>query len=162
MIELQDGGKVAQALTAEPETKYLFTGSGGYGFVAAVSDLVSRQKAGKAFMSLEKGEHPLAPAKTQGATLCAVSEGGRLLLFPLADIKEMSKGRGLMVMDLDKNDAMVGVTVNYGNFVTIEGAGRGGKASNVVVEGAELDSHRGKRGNKGAVLASKIKPTGIN
>lgn len=161
MIELQDGGKVAQALTAEPETKYLFTGSGGYGFVAAVSDLVSRQKAGKAFMSLEKGELPLPPAKTQGATLCAVSEGGRLLLFPLADIKEMSKGRGLMVMDLDKNDAMVGVTVNYGNFVTIEGAGRGGKASSVVVEGAELDSHRGKRGNKGAVLSSKLKPTGI-
>lgn len=162
MIELQDGAKVAQALTAEPETKYLFTGSGGYGFIAAVSDLVSRQKAGKAFMSLEKGEKPLAPVKTQGATLCAVSAAGRLLLFPLADIKEMSKGRGLMVMDLDKSDEMVGVTVNYGNFVTLEGAGRGGKTSSVTIEGAELDSHRGKRANKGQLIAAKLKPTGIS
>jgi topoisomerase-4 subunit A len=162
MIELQDGAKVAQALTAEPETKFLFTGSGGYGFIATVSDLVSRNKAGKAFMSLEKGEKPLPPAKAQGATLCAVSGSGRLLLFPLADIKEMSKGRGLMVMDLDKNDEMIGVVVNYGNFVTIEGAGRGGKTTRVTVEGAELDSHRGKRGNKGAVLASKLKPAAIS
>ena len=162
MIELQDGAKVAQALTAEPETKYLFTGSGGYGFVASVSDLVSRQKAGKAFMSLEKGEKPLTPVKTQGATLCAVSAAGRLLLFPLADIKEMSKGRGLMVMDLDKSDEMVGVTVNYGNFVTLEGAGRGGKTGSVTIEGAELDSHRGKRANKGQLIAAKLKPTGIS
>ncbi|MBY0340156.1 MAG: DNA topoisomerase IV subunit A, partial [Rhodocyclaceae bacterium] len=162
MIELQDGAKVAQALTAEPETKYLFTGSGGYGFVAAVSDLVSRNKAGKAFMSLEKGEKPLTPVKTQGATLCAVSAAGRLLLFPLADIKEMSKGRGLMVMDLDKSDEMIGVTVNYGNFVTLEGAGRGGKTSSVTIEGAELDSHRGKRANKGQLIAAKLKPTGIS
>jgi topoisomerase-4 subunit A len=162
MIELQDGAKVAQALTAEPETKYLFTGSGGYGFVAAVSDLVSRNKAGKAFMSLEKGEKPLTPVKTQGATLCAVSAAGRLLLFPLADIKEMSKGRGLMIMDLDKSDEMIGVTVNYGNFVTLEGAGRGGKTSSVTIEGAELDSHRGKRANKGQLIAAKLKPTGIS
>jgi topoisomerase-4 subunit A len=162
MIELQDGAKVAQALTAEPETKYLFTGSGGYGFVAAVSDLVSRNKAGKAFMSLEKGEKPLTPVKTQGATLCAVSAAGRLLLFPFADIKEMSKGRGLMVMDLDKSDEMIGVTVNYGNFVTLEGAGRGGKTSSVTIEGAELDSHRGKRANKGQLIAAKLKPTGIS
>ena len=96
------------------------------------------------------------------ATLCAVSGSGRLLLFPLADIKEMSKGRGLMVMDLDKSDEMVGVTVNYGNFVTLEGAGRGGKTSSVTIEGAELDSHRGKRANKGQLIAAKLKPTGIS
>ncbi|HTJ96842.1 MAG TPA: DNA gyrase subunit A, partial [Rhodocyclaceae bacterium] len=161
MIELQDGGKVAQALSDDPEAKYLFAGSGGYGFVASVNDLVSRNKAGKAFMSLEKGEQPLTPAKTTGATLCALSAAGRLLLFPLADIKEMSKGRGLVVMDLDKNDEMVGVVINYGNFVTIEGAGRGSKTSTVTIEGAELDGHRGKRANKGQMISSKIKPSAI-
>ncbi|HWU84921.1 MAG TPA: DNA topoisomerase IV subunit A [Rhodocyclaceae bacterium] len=161
MIELQDGGKVAQALTDAPDAKYLFAGSGAYGFIASVEDLVSRVKAGKAFMSLEKGETPLPPAKTSGATLCALSGAGRLLLFPLADIKEMTKGRGLMLMDLDKNDELVGVTVNYGNFVTVEGAGRGGKASSVTIEGAELDAHRGKRANKGQMIAAKLKPTAL-
>jgi len=64
-------------------------------------------------------------------------------------------------MDLDKNDEMVGVVINYGNFVTIEGAGRGSKTSTVTIEGAELDGHRGKRANKGQMISSKIKPSAI-
>ena len=162
MIELQDGAKVAQAISDDPEAKYLFAGSGGYGFVASVNDLVSRVKAGKAFLTLDEEEVPLPPAKANGATLCAVSGEGRLLLFPLADMKEMTKGRGLMVMELGKNDKMVGVVVNYGNFVTIEGtAPRSGKVSRVTIEGKELDSHRGKRANKGQAIAAKLKPTRI-
>ena len=61
LIELQAGAKVAQAISAVPEQKYLVAGSGGYGFIAAMQDMVSRVKAGKAFMTLEEDEEPLAP-----------------------------------------------------------------------------------------------------
>ena len=46
-------------MSAVPEQKYLVAGSGGYGFIAAVEDMVSRVKAGKAFMTLEEDEEPL-------------------------------------------------------------------------------------------------------
>ncbi|MCK9285133.1 MAG: DNA topoisomerase IV subunit A [Rhodocyclaceae bacterium] len=162
LIDLQDGGKVVQALTADPENRYLFAGSGGYGFVAKLAELVGRNKAGKAFLTLDKGEKPLAPAKAAGATLCALSTGGRLLLFPLADMPELSKGRGNKIIDLEKSDELLGLAINYGNSLTVTGSGRGGKPASAVVEGAELDPFRGQRGRKGHLLPIKLKPTRLD
>ena len=161
LIELQDGAKVAQAISDLPEAKYLFAGSGGYGFVASVADLVSRQKAGKSFMSLDDGELPIKPAKVTGSTLNAITTAGRLLLFPAAEIPEMSKGRGNKIIDLDKKDTLAAVLLNYGNTLTVEGAGRGGKESKTHIDGKALDPYRGKRANKGQYIESKIKPTGL-
>ncbi len=161
LIELQDGAKIAQAVSADPETKYLFAGNGGYGFVAQLADLVGRNKAGKAFLSLDKGEKPLKPAAVKGATLCALSAAGRLLLFPLADMPELAKGRGNKIIDLDKNDELLGLTINYGNSVAIEGTGRGGKVVTVMVEGKDLDPFRSQRAKKGHLVPAKIKPSGL-
>jgi topoisomerase-4 subunit A len=161
LIELQDGAKVAQLLTGIPETKYLFAGSGGYGFVATIGDLVSRQKAGKAFMSLDDGEHPIKPAKVAGGTLNALTANGRLLLFPAAEMPEMSKGRGNKIIELDKKDTLLAVLINYGNTLTIEGTSRGGKDTKAHIDGKELEPYRGKRANKGSMIESKIKPTGL-
>jgi len=162
LIDLQDGGKIAQAISADPEKKFLFAGSSGYGFVAKLADLVGRNKAGKAFLTLDKGEKPLLPAKTEGATLCALSAGGRLLLFPLADMPEMSKGRGNKIMDLEAGDELAAVCVNYGNSLTIEGAGRGGKPGTAVIEGRDLEAFRGQRARKGHLAPVKVKPTGLS
>ncbi|CAG4883223.1 DNA topoisomerase 4 subunit A [Georgfuchsia toluolica] len=161
LVELQDGAKLSQVIADVPETKYLFAGSGGYGFVATVGDLISRQKAGKAFMSLDDGELPLKPAKVAGGTLNAITANGRLLLFPLAEMPEMSKGRGNKIIELDKKDALAAVLVNYGNTLTVEGAGRGGKETKTHIDGVALDPYRGKRANKGQFIDSKIKPAGL-
>jgi len=161
LIELQDGGKVAQAVSADPEAKYLFAGSGGYGFVAQLADLVGRNKAGKAFLTLDDGEKPLKPAPATGATLCALTAAGRLLLFPLADMPEMAKGRGNKIIDLDNKDELLAVAINYGNSLTLEGTSRAGKPATAIVEGKELEPYRGQRARKGQPIAAKIKPTGM-
>lgn len=161
LVELQDGARIVHALTDSPEVKYLFAGSGGYGFVATLGDLISRNKAGKAFLSLENDEVPLQPARVTGATLAAVSATGRLLLFPLAELREMSKGRGLMIMDLDKKDQLIAVSVGFGNTVTVFGTGRGGKPGSTVIEGKALNTHRGQRARRGQPIDAKIKPTGM-
>ena len=54
-VEFQDGAKLAQALTDAPEAQYVFANSGGYGFIASIGDLISRNRAGKAFMSSRQG-----------------------------------------------------------------------------------------------------------
>ena len=139
----------------------MFAGSSGYGFIAKLADLVGRNKAGKGFITLDKGEKPLPPAKAEGGTLCALSTAGRLLLFPLADMPELAKGRGNKIIDLDKGDELLSMTVNYGNSVTIDGIGRGGKAASVNIEGKELDPCRGQRARKGQPIPAKLKPAGI-
>jgi topoisomerase-4 subunit A len=61
LIELQSGAKVAQAISGETDRRYLVASSGGYGFIATLEDMVSRQKAGKAFMSMDDDESPIRP-----------------------------------------------------------------------------------------------------
>src|SRR5690606_9952588 len=56
LVEFQDGAKLARVLSAAPETRWFFANSGGYGFLCTLADATSRQRAGKAFMRLEKGE----------------------------------------------------------------------------------------------------------
>jgi topoisomerase-4 subunit A len=156
MIELQDGAKLAQALTDAPESQYLFANSGGYGFIASLGDLVARNRAGKTFMALDKGEKPLRPAKVLGDTVAALSQSGRLLVFPLAELKTMAKGRGLIVQDIPAKDEMAAVAVGTAAFV-VSGSGRGGKASDWTVAGKHLLPFQASRAKKGQPIAVKLK-----
>jgi topoisomerase IV subunit A len=162
LIEFQDGAKLAQALTDAPEARYLFANSGGYGFVAGVADLVSRNRSGKAFMSLDKGERPIAPAKAVGDTVAAISQGGRLLVFLLAELKVMARGRGLIVQDLGPKDEMVAVAVGNGSAFAVAGAGRAGKQAEWRAAGKELAPYRGNRARKGQPIPAKLKPAALS
>jgi topoisomerase-4 subunit A len=162
LVDYQDGGKLVQAFTDTPEAQYLFANSGGYGFIAAVSDLVSRNRAGKAFMSLDKGEKPLPPAKVgpdgTASTVAAISQSGRLLLFPRTELKTMAKGRGTIIQDIPPKDELVAVAICDGTHLTIEGTGRGGKPAEVRMTAKELANHQGSRARKGQPISAKLRP----
>ncbi len=160
LIEFQDGGKLAQALTDAPEANYLFANSGGYGFVASVADLVSRNRAGKAFMTLDQGERPLEPARLAGDTVATISAAGRLLLFPLAEVKTLAKGRGVLLQALEAGDEMLAVAVGANDFVLI-GAARNGKPLEFRLTAKDLAACRAARARKGRVIADRIKPSGL-
>ena len=167
LIEFQEGGKLAHALSDTPEAHYLFVNSGGYGFIASMGDLISRNRAGKAFMSLDKDEKPLTPAKVGAgktatlATVAAISASGRLLLFPHAELKTLAKGRGTIIQDIPLKDELVAVAIGDGAAFTVSGIGRGGKPAEYRITAKELASHRGSRARKGQQIQSKIKPTGL-
>ncbi|CAL93729.1 DNA topoisomerase IV subunit A [Azoarcus olearius] len=159
LVEFQDGGKPAQVVSDDPATTWLFANSGGYGFLCSVADATSRQRAGKAFMALEKGEKVLAPAKVFGEWIAAGSENGRILVFPRAEMKTQSGGRGVIVMALDEGEALSAVAVPADDAVlTIEGAGRGGKSTTVELKPAQREGLRHRRARKGAPLTPKVKP----
>jgi len=161
LIEFQDGARLAQALADTPEAQYVFAGTGGYGFIASIGDLVSRNRAGKAFMSLDKREKPVKPAKVSGGgALAAISQSGRLLVFPLDELKVMAKGRGLIIQDIGPKDELVGVAVGDKAF-TVSGAGRAGKATEWQVSGKDLTAYRGNRARKGQAIPARLKPSGL-
>jgi topoisomerase-4 subunit A len=162
MIDFQEGGKLAQVLTAAPDSKYLVAGSGGYGFIASIGDMMARNKAGKAFLTLEKGEHPLPPAPLIGDTAAVITQAGRLLLFPLADLREMAKGKGLMLIDLIKTDQVVGVAVIGSQALEIEGSGRGGKPVRQTLDVRAQAEFRGARARRGQEISFRIKPMGLS
>jgi len=159
MIDLQNGAHVAQAIVDDPAASYFFANSGSYGFIANLEDLVTRQRAGKAFMTLENKDKVLVPARVHGDWLAAVSANGRLLYFPRAEMKVMPRGRGMIVMGLDEKEELVAVCCPPEDAVVVRGIGRGGREIEIVVKGVALEACRGKRARKGDVLAPKVKPS---
>lgn len=162
LVEFQDGAKLAQVVSDTPEAVYLFANSGGYGFMCRVADATSRQRAGKAFMSLEKGEKVLNPARALGDWIAAASENGRLLVFPRTEMKMQSGGRGVIVMALDSGEALSAVAAPADDAVLVlEGIGRGNRAITQEIKPSQREALRHRRARKGVPLTPKIKPASM-
>lgn len=84
-------------LMGEDTDKYLLSSDAGYGFISTLADMQSKNKAGKALISLPTNAQILPPALMQdvdNSWIAAVSNEGRLLIFPAADLPQLSKGKG--------------------------------------------------------------------
>ena len=88
---------VQHALMARDEQYYLLSSDAGYGFVCQFKDLVSRNKNGKAILTLPTGAKVMPPVEvkdTAQAQVIVVSNEGRMLVFPIADLPQLAKGKG--------------------------------------------------------------------
>jgi len=162
LIDLEAGSQPLHYFAGPLGAQLLLASSGGYGFLATVESMVSRQKGGKAFISLGEGEQPCAPSHAIGAThVCCASTGGRILTFEVGELKQMDKGgRGLMLLDLEPKDTLAGAAA-YTRSVKIEGLGRGGKERDETLEIRSLNNARGARGRKGKAADLGFKPNRI-
>ena len=156
LIELQNGAEIAAILTGLPEQHYLLSNSGGYGFIVKQSDMVSRIRAGKVVMTLDKGEQVLPPVALYAVSLinpdCKVvlsSSDNRLLAFTLNELKVMARGRGLQLMSLAEGAALSHIAVvSTPEFIT-ESVGKRGALHKERLRIQDIDN---KRGRKGKVL----------
>ena len=181
LIELESGTQLAHYFAGPASATLLLSASGGYGFLANVENMVSRQKGGKTFISVGEGETVCKPSVVGGTTLsvpgatgaaatqplpaathvaCA-STGGRILTFEISELKAMPNGgRGLTLIDLEAKDALAGAAA-YTRSVKIEGIGRGGKEREETLEIRSLNNARGARARKGKAADLGFKPNCI-
>jgi len=159
LIDLEPGTQPAHYFAGAAATPLLLSSSGGYGFLATVENMFSRNKSGKSFVTVAEGETLCTPSLAQDAThVACASLGGRILTFELADLKLQEKGgRGLMLIDLEAKDRLAGA-VAYTRSVRIEGTGRGGKARDETLEIRSLNNARAPRGRKGKLADLGFKP----
>jgi topoisomerase IV subunit A len=158
MIELESGTQPQHYLAGSPEQVLLLANSGGFGLLAKLGDLTTRQKGGKGFLTLDEGDTVLPPVRvkpehTQVACLCA---DGRMLVFALDELKlQPNGGRGLTLMDVDAQKApllsVVGA-VNGAKGVRVIGTGRGAKPREEDIRNSAYEAHVGKRARKGKVV----------
>lgn len=143
------GSKIAQVLTGKPEDELLVAKSSGYGFICRFSDLLSRQKAGKSFLTVEEGASILPfcriASSPPAAYLAALSSEGRLLVFPLEQMKRLSGGKGVQIMGLKDKDTLSQAITIAGPVVKVTGSFR-----NKPKELLSDDSHLGQRARRGA------------
>ncbi len=154
LIDLESGTHPAHYIAGSPGTTLLLAGTGGFGLMAKLGDLVAKQKGGKGFMSLEAEEKPLPPAVVDGATQVAcLSLAGRLLTFGVDELKlQPNGGRGLTLIDLDAKDALVSVAA-FAQALQVTGTAlRGGKPREELLKGAALVAYSARRARKGKAV----------
>jgi topoisomerase-4 subunit A len=184
LIDLESGTQPLHYFAGPERATLLLCGSGGYGFLARVEHLLSRQRGGKAFISLGQGEQVCRPSLvaldsdqkqppaqagqaqaaigTIAATHVACASAlGRILTFEIGELKLMDKGgRGLTLIDLEPKDSLAGAAA-YTRSVRISGIGRGGKPREEQLEIRSLNNARGARARKGKAADLGFKPSAI-
>ncbi len=128
LVGLQSSTQIVGAVAGTPEDTVLLSHSGGYGFVISIAAMVSRQKAGKSLMILGADEQMLPPvkiSKMEGASryIACVSTDDRMLVYPLNEVKRLSKGRGVVLMALAEHKLKL-ISV-FSEMLIIKGISRG-------------------------------------
>ncbi|CAN1505170.1 GyrA Type IIA topoisomerase (DNA gyrase/topo II, topoisomerase IV), A subunit [Burkholderiaceae bacterium] len=171
LVDVESGTQLVHYFAGPATLTLLLSGSGGYGFVCCIDNLISRNKGGKAFINLAEGETLCVPSLVGGGNgamplpiathVACASAGGRILTFDIGELKAMEKGgRGLMLMDLDAKDSLAGAAA-YTRSISILGVGRGGKDRAEALEIRSLNNAKGSRARKGKAADFGFKPTHV-
>ena len=136
---------------------YLLASDAGYGFVAKLGDLQTKNRAGKAAISLPKGGRVLQPSRVssvEGAWVAAATNEGRLLVFPLADLPQLARGKGNKIIGIpsarvqSREEFVVAVQVISEGSSLLVYAGK----RHIKLKFSELEHYRGERGRRGNKL----------
>ncbi|MEQ8803019.1 MAG: DNA topoisomerase IV subunit A, partial [Haliea sp.] len=157
-INPPSGATFEGLLLADDSQRFLLASDAGYGFVAQYSDLQGKNRAGKGVLSLPKGGQVLqpvpVPAQDEGAWVAAVSNEGRLLVFPLVDLPQLARGKGNKIMGIpsarvqSREEFLVTVQVITEAQSLVVLAGK----RHLSLKFSELEHYRGERGRRGNKL----------
>ncbi|MEM1110729.1 MAG: DNA topoisomerase IV subunit A [Pseudomonadota bacterium] len=156
-INPPSGATFEGVMMGADEQLFLLASDAGYGFVAKLGDLQSKNRAGKAALSLPKGARVLQPATVDavdGAWVAAVSNEGRMLVFPLADLPQMARGKGNKIIGIpgarvqSREEFVVAVQVLREDDALVVHAGK----RHHRLKFSELEHYRGERGRRGNKL----------
>ena len=158
-INSPSGASFEGLMMGSADDLYLLASDAGYGFVVKVSDLQTKNKAGKAALTVPKGGRVIQPAmvgstSTEEAFVVAVSNEGRMLLFPLTDLPIMGRGKGNKIIGIPasrlqaREEFMVSVNIIRNKDTLRVYAGK----RHVNMKFSELDHYIGERGRRGHKL----------
>src|SRR3569833_2699136 len=110
LLELAPGSRILHYFAGSPDTNLLLATTAGYGFSTRAGDMVSRQKGGKSFITVDEGDEPLAPRMigAKASAVACLSEKKRLLVFGMNEVKTLTGGgHGVIFMKLEKGEKML-------------------------------------------------------
>ncbi len=152
-LNLSSGATLAAMIVGHNKDQYLVASEAGYGFIAQYEDMLSKNKSGKALLNKPDDKKLFSPVKVQDIVedwVIAVSNEGRLLVFPVADLPVMSKGKGNKIINLGTGgtEHVVGVALMKAGDVLMVFAGK----RHVKMKFADLEHYQGERGRRGNKL----------
>ena len=145
MAELDEGADIVAVFAARPGAKRLLVASDGRGFVAPEDELISQTRKGRAALNCEAPARLVVTAPAEGDHVAIIGENRKLLVFPLNQVPEMARGKGVRLQRY-KDGGVADVRV----FALKEGmAWRDAAGRNFSVVGVDLKDWRGARAEAG-------------
>lgn len=156
-INPPSGATFKALMLGETEQRLLLMSDAGYGFVGKLGDLQSKNKAGKAALTLPKGAEVMSPVPIGDLAsqyLAAVTNEGRMLVFPVRELPELAKGKGNKIISIpgarvqSREELMVAVALfNEQDYLLIHSGKR-----HLKLRFNDLEHYIGERGRRGHKL----------
>jgi len=152
-----EGARYAGVLIGAADELFLLASDAGYGFVAELSAMYAKNKAGKAVLSRPKGAAVLRPLRVHdydSDLVAATTTAGRLLVLPVSELPRLGKGKGLKIIGIpaakvaSREEYVLGIAVvpRGGSLVVFSGK------RHLTLKPADLDHFMGERGRRGMKL----------
>jgi topoisomerase-4 subunit A len=152
-----DRATFVAALGGDASAKLVLASDAGYGFIVTLEALYAKPKAGKAVLSLPSGARVLPPAQVFSSgsdRLVAITSSGHMLVFPVAELPELARGKGNKIISIPAAKARSREEVVAALAVVYEGGGlmiRAGRR-HFTLKSSDLDAYQGERGRRGRML----------
>ncbi|TCO82078.1 DNA topoisomerase IV subunit A [Plasticicumulans lactativorans] len=156
-LDPPSGASFVAVLLGTPEERYVLASDAGYGFVCSYEDLLGRNRSGKAVVSLPDAARLLVPVRIGDPArerLAVVTRGGRMLVFPVADLPQLAKGKGNKLIGIASEAA----AAREDHVVALACLPPGGSLQlgcgkrTLTLKPADLDAYEGERGRRGNPL----------
>ncbi len=151
-----DGAKFAGVMMGEPEDLWLLASDAGYGFTVRLKELITDRRAGKTVLNVPERSLVLPPAlvPSPDALVVVVSGEGKLLAFPVSEVPQMPRGKGVKLYDIPGRKAkareqmLTGIAVvpPKGSLLLWS------EDKQKTMAWADLKPYRGARAQRGVVL----------
>lgn len=155
-LTLPAGATIEQVIMEPEKQELLMASDAGYGFICKFEDLIARNKAGKALISLPENAKVLKPEtlSESASLLVSLTSAGRMLIFPVRDLPALSKGKGNKIISIPAANAKARSEVLVKLFLISEQASlefHSGKRK-ITLKPEDLQKFRAERGRKGSQL----------
>ncbi len=151
-----DGASFKGVMMGGADDQYLIASDAGYGFIGKLSDMFTKNKAGKALLSLPRGAQVLPPAPLRNAAtdlVVSITTEGRMLVNPVSGLPELAKGKGIKVVGIpskrvaEREEYVVAMVVVPEKATLVVYSGQ--RHLNLKAKDlAAYEGERGRRGNK--------------
>ncbi|MFA5940255.1 MAG: DNA topoisomerase IV subunit A [Sinimarinibacterium sp.] len=150
-LDLQDGGRIVGMMMGEAADRYVLGSDEGYGFIAKLGELESNKRAGKAVVNLAATAAVLLPKRVMDSLserLALATAEGRLLVFPLAELPELAKGKGNKLIALKGEDRILAAAVVPATISLELVCGK----RTLTLKASDLEGYAGARASRGSHL----------
>ena len=152
-----DGAVFRGVMAGDDKAQYLLASDAGYGFIAQLGDLYSKNKKGKTALNVPRGARVLPPVPvgdSKNDRVAAITVDGHLLITPVGDIPQMARGKGNKIIGIpskkfaDREDYVAFITILPAAASLVIHAGQ----RHVTLKPRDQEGYQGERGKRGRKL----------